>query len=314
MKSKGLIILIIVLAIVNLGLYVWEPGGDQSLSFNPEKFQISDTSRVENIRFNSTGKDVEISRTSAGWKLNDSFFADKSILSVFLSVMSRVSIRRKLNSNEYEELEKRLPVSGISVIITEGSEISEFEVLGSRNLTQTYFFDKENETAFEVEIPGYSDYLGGIFNLTKDQWRDRRVFSGNWRTIQSIELDYAKEQYTDLKIYFEGDFFKVEGLNEIDSNQVVAYFDQFVNLQANEMISLENYPQFDSLVNTQHFLMMTIDDINLQSSLVLNVYPPIDNGSILLVTANNGNHMVFDRKRLENFFAQPVDFQYQKVN
>ncbi len=313
MKSKGLIVLIIVLVIVNLGLYIWEPG-KQSLSFNPGKFQISDTSSVENIRFFSTGKNIEISRTSSGWKLNDSLAADKSILRVFLSVMSRVSIRRKLNSNEYEELEKRLPESGINVSISQRSEINEFEVLGSRNLTQTYFFDRENESAFEVEIPGYSDYLGGIFNLTKDQWRDRMVFSGNWRTIQSIELDYTKDQYTDLKIYFEGDFFKVEGLNEIDSNQVVAYFDQFINLQANEMIALENYPEFDSLVNTQHFLRITIDDINLQSSLILNVYPPIENGSILLVTANNGNFMVFDRKRLENFFAQPVDFRYQRGN
>jgi hypothetical protein len=313
MKDRGLIVLIIVLAIINLGLYLWEPGS-QSLTFNPQKFQINDTSSVENISFTSNSNEIEISRTSSGWKLNDSLVPDKSILRVFLSVMSRVSIRRILNSNEYEELASRLPVSGINVRIRHDNGTSEFEVLGSRNLTQTYFIGKENNTAYEVEIPGYSDYLGGIFNLTKDQWRDRRVFSGNWRTIQSIELDYAKEQYDDLKIYFEGDFFKVEGLNEIDSNQVVAYFDQFLNLQANEMIALENYPEFDSLVNTPHFLKMTIDDINLPSSLILNVYPPVDNGSILLVTANNGSSMVFDRKRLENFFAQPVDFQYQRAN
>lgn len=309
-KAIRLIIWVFILAAANVLVAFWEPGR-QNLNFDPTAYAVTDTSAYVSMSFTFNAQQNRIERTTNGWELNNRYKVDRNLLRVFQSVMQQIRIKRKLGETELTELTQRLKNDGTRVDLTlnEGKLI--FHILGNEMMTKTYALSEDLSEGFEVEIPGYNDYLGSIFALKTSQWRDRTIFSGNWRTIQSLAIDYSSDKYGDLEIWFEDDFFKVKGVNAIDSNQVVGYFEQFQYLQANEMIEKGAYERYDSLTETTPFLKMKINDIKLEESYEITIFPPLENEKILLVTDNKGNMMVFDENRIQNYFAQPQDFIYQ---
>jgi hypothetical protein len=309
-RSKILLPLIALLLAANLFFWFRDPSR-QSLDFDPMAFAVEDTASLSSITFEKTGLSSLLEKSESGWTVNSEFPVDANLLRVFKSVMTQLRVKRQISDQELQSLVSRIRNEGTEVSITSNDGKLLFTVLGNETKTRTYFITADSETGYEVEIPGYSDYIGGIFNLQPNQWRDRLIFSGNWRTIQSLTIDYTNEQYGDLDIRFEGDFFTVKGVQELDSNQVVGFFDQFSYLQANEIITGTNYPRYDSLKETAPFLTMNIDDIKLPDTYQLKIFPPLEGESVLLVTDNKGEMMVFSENRIQNFFAQPQDFIYQ---
>lgn len=305
-KNIRLIVFIILLLAVNLIFWTWKPDYER-LNYNPERFTILDTASVEKIVL--TGKEGEntLARSGSGWVLNGEYPVDENLKKILLSVLNKVRIKRELSEEEIKEV-KRSQGHETKVNV-EGVDISPFTVKGNANLTKTYFL--EGDAGFEVEIPGYSDYVGGVFQLTRDQWRDRMVFSGNWRSIQELVIDYQGLQLQDLKIDFEGDFFMVEGIQEIDSNRVVEYLDNYLFLQANERISKGRFDRYDSLMKTTPDAVISIDDIKSEQTVRFSIFPPLEGERLRLVVDDQSEMMVFDRRRLELLFATPADFKYE---
>ena len=182
-----------------------------------------------------------------------------------------------------------------------------FQVLGDANATKTYFLVADE--GYQVEIPGYSDYVGAIFQLRKDQWRDRLVINGNWRSIQKLEVDYAGEG-EDLSIRFADAFFEVSLVDALDSNAVINYLNEFEFLRANERISPGRFPRLDSLAQTAPEAIITIDDIKGSEPLQLVIFPAIPGDQFRLVLDPNNLMAVFEEERVRALLRRPADFKY----
>mgnify|MGYP007000382956 len=139
------------------------------------------------------------------------------------------------------------------------------------------------EEVYQVNIPGYQDFLASIYKLKLDQWRNRLVFKGNWRTIQKIEVVYPEKSDKNLVIRFEETFYKVDGLKEIDSSAVVTYLNQFEYLQANERISLGFSSAYDSLSQTVPEMIISISDIKYKLPIEIKIFPELPGQSIRLI-------------------------------
>ena len=108
-------------------------------------------------------------------------------------------------------------------------------------------------------MPGYKDNVVDIFKLHPDQWRDRLMFDGSWRTIQKATLNYTTGDV--MEIAFKDKFFLVNDRQPQDSSAVIDYLNQFQYFEANEMISSGRFPQLDSLKDTKPTALLTIEDI-----------------------------------------------------
>ena len=53
-----------------------------------------------------------------------------------------------------------------------------------------------------VNIPGYESYVAGIFEIPTNDWRDRTIFSTNYRTLQKLEVQYAQFPEYNFSIEF----------------------------------------------------------------------------------------------------------------
>ena len=294
------------LIILNLWLFNLKPAL-VSLNFNPDLFMIRDTTQIEKFQFHSKILDHYFSRQE-GWKINNKFPSDPNLRKMLFTVSKRVKVSRTLTGNEKEQLLKRNEEMGTSVILTVDGDERSYSVVGNANKTKTYFI--ENQEVYQVDIPGYQDFLASIYELKRDQWRDRLVFNGNWRTIQKMEVIYPEKSDKNLLIRFKETFYEVDDLTQIDSSAVVAYLNQFEYMQANERISFGFSPAYDSLAQTPPEVIISLLDIKYKLPREIRIFPQLPGQNIRLIMDQDDELMIFESKRILPYFKSRLDFAF----
>ena len=308
MKIRNIVLLGIslLLIILNLWLFNLKPAL-VSLSFDPDLFMIRDTTQIEKFQFHSKILDHYFSRQE-GWKINNKFPSDPNLRKMLFTVSKRVKVSRALTGNEKEQLLRRNEEMGTSVILTVDGDERSYSVVGNANKTKTYFI--ENQEVYQVDIPGYQDFLASIYELKRDQWRDRLVFNGNWRTIQKMEVIYPEKSDKNLLIRFKETFYEVDDLTQIDSSAVVAYLNQFEYMQANERISFGFSPAYDSLAQTPPEVIISLLDIKYKLPREIRIFPQLPGQNIRLIMDQDDELMVFESKRILPYFKSRTDFAF----
>ena len=308
MRVRNIVLLGIslLLIILNLWLFNLKPAL-VSLSFDPDLFMIRDTTQIEKFQFHSKILDHYFSRQE-GWKINNKFPSDPNLRKMLFTVSKRVKVSRALTGDEKEQLLKRNEEMGTSVTLTVDGDERSYSVVGNANKTKTYFI--ENQEVYQVDIPGYQDFLASIYELKRDQWRDRLVFNGNWRTIQKMEVIYPEKSDKNLLIRFKETFYEVDDLTQIDSSAVVAYLNQFEYMQANERISFGFSPAYDSLAQTPPEVIISLLDIKYKLPREIRIFPQLPGQNIRLIMDQDDELMVFESKRILPYFKSRPDFAF----
>ncbi|MEQ9467326.1 MAG: DUF4340 domain-containing protein [Ekhidna sp.] len=291
-KTTGYIIAIIVLLGANLLLFF---GKETSTTKNAENyFQVEDLERVSRFTFSMNGDSTVIERAGEEWKLNAKYKADEGFVNTLISILERVEAGRTIENWDRETL------GNVEVEFDFNSRYR-FEIGTNATKTKSYFI--ANGEAKEVAVPGYRDNVVDIFLLHPDQWRDRNILDGSWRTIQRLTVE--NKQAEDFEISFNDSFFLVNGTTPTDSSAVVSYLNQFQQFQANEMISEGRFPALDSLSYTEPLAIVTIDDIKYDSPVRLEIFPNLVGQPYHLVRMQTGERMVIDARRVAQILTNP---------
>ncbi len=294
-KNKRLLVVIAGLFILNF-LLLSRGNSSASTDFDERMFSIQDTSSISSVHIG----DVILRRAQDDkqqrWKVGE-YPADPAFVDHLLNVLLRVRVKKPVGT---------MTKGGVPIRI-EGYE--PFDLAWNETKTKTFFV--RDEQGYEVEIPGFTDYLGGIFELEKDQWRDRLVYDGSWRTIQKLTLDYAADDQNDFAIEFEQDFFKISGVQEIDTAVMMNYLNQFEYFQANERISQGRIPAMDSLFQTEPLAELTIDDINQKTPITMIIFPRRPQDGFHLLLDPTGQMIAVDVQRTAQILMKKSDFQYE---
>lgn len=301
-KNQRLGIAAAVLLVINLGFFFLR--GSKVSSTRQPQLAISDTSLINQIKLTQGGQSNVLKRANGSWVVNDEFNTDPSYVRILLAVLRRVEVKRVLGREQLEQLVPRLEQEGVNVQI-EGVDRA-FKVIGNRTFTKTYFIEDDLKTGYEVEIPGYRDYLGGIFQLSKDQWRDRLIFKGNFHTIQEISILAGSERIFQLAL--EGRYFTIKGMSAFDTTALVNYLNGFAYVQANERISKGKFPRYDSLSQTVPSLQLLISDLGRVEPLDMKIFAPLPGERFQLVMIDDSELVVFGQSRLQTWLAENDQF------
>lgn len=310
MKKKNLRLFSIAgfLVIVNLTFFLSSSG-----TFSREKnytIAIADTSAVVSVKLTKGESVNTLQREGEGWTLNQEFGTDPGYTRILLAVMNRMAVKRRLGDTQLEDLKNRVESDAVLVELAEQGR--SFYVLGNRTYTKTYFLEPNLKVGYEVEIPGYRDFVGGIFQLTTDQWRDRLIFRGNFRTIDRIQV--KRNEQTVFNAGLKDSYFQIDGLAAYDTLAFVNFLNGFNYLQANERISSGKYPQYDSLRNTADKSQLIIHDLGLAEPLVLDIYPALPGENFQLTVVNDKDMTVIASSRIQNWLKKPADFSLKTAD
>ncbi len=291
--SLKYIILIVILLVANLWLFFAD--SFQSTTDRANYFNAQDMESVSMIKFEVDGQEVKLRRSAQGWTLNDSYKADQGFVNTLISVLERAEVGRTIENWSQE-------VMGEVEVEFDFNSRYRFQFASNATQTKSYFIT--NGIAKEVAVPGYRDNVVDLFDLHPDQWRDRLVFDGSWRTIQKVQVDYSNGSPS-FEIKFEDKFFLVNGKQPNDSTEVINYLNQFEYFQANEMMSNGRFPEFDSLSATQPIAIITLDDIKSEEQTVLTIFPQLNGQRYHLMVKNGEQKMVVDAGRVGVMLRKP---------
>lgn len=302
-QNSILLIAIVLLVAANGFLFLDEPSYDQ-VRFDRNQFTIADTSAIQNVGLISSEMELSMSRQTQ-WKVNGAAKSDQDIRRMLFTLMNRIRIANKPG----ESVSSAILANQNKVEVSFGGIIPDFSVVSNQARTKTYFVS--NQEVFEMEVPGYKDYIASIFQLQADQWIDRSMINANWRTIQQLSIGYLISPENDFEIVFDKQFFMIDGIASLDSNRVVQFLNEFEALKANERISEGRFPKLDSLAQTKPDLIIKIEDINFDSMLQFNFYPNLPGTQYQLITNQAGDRYILDSRRAKVFYRKRQDFIYK---
>jgi len=264
---------------------------------------VTDTAFVEKIEITSGAQKLSLKKGSNGWTINEKFKVDPSIRKFLLGVVKIVRVKREVGKIQLEEV-KGWMESGRSVTISlaDGNDI-QFDACGNPSKTESYIRMKDSNQIYVVELPGYPNYVTGIFEFTENQWRDRLLFSSDWRTIQSLSIDYADQGIDDVTIAFDKTTLKVNGSDATDTIALEAYIQQFEAFFTNEYISPGQIDLYDSLMQTSPVATITLKDIDVSKNTVLEFFGEPAESQYLLLRDHLGNYSVCESARAKKLLA-----------
>lgn len=291
-KSTKYIVAIALLLVANFWLFF--SGRGDGIKSSVKYFDTEDLEGVSAFKFSNATDTIQISMTGEGWMLNDEYLADQGFVNTLISILKRVEVGSTIENWDRESL-------GSVEVEFDFNSRYRFQYSSNPNKTRSYFVSENG--VVEVSVPGYRDNVIDIFMLHPDQWRDRTILDGSWRTIQNVTVE--NERGDDFQISFDEKFFLVDGNQPVDSSSVIGYLNQFQRFQANEMISPSRFEEMDSIAGTRAFARILIDDIKYETPIRLEIFPSKPNQSYHLVKDQDGQRMVIDARRVRQILTNP---------
>ncbi len=307
MRRRNQILLLLVAMLLAANLLVLLVDGKSSGKVSADYFDFPDTTAIESVRFTRNDASFFLVKEDDSWQLNETYAIDADFRNILMAVFSRVKVQKRVAGSAKAELLSRLEAEGTFVNLNGGNVA--FWVLGNPTRTQTYFVSEDEADVCVVGIPGYNDFVGGIFQLTEMQWRDRTLFAGSIRTIQRINIDYLEGN--DLDITYNGDFFNVNDVQPLDTAFLEDYFAQFRKYQANERLPTGRFARYDSLAQTTPMAIITIEDLTRSAPWEFRVFPTLPRDNFHLSIAGQEEMVVVDRRRMQQLLREPSDFEFK---
>ncbi|MCX2742636.1 hypothetical protein OO013_02100 [Mangrovivirga sp. M17] len=265
------IVAVLVLTIVLL------PGitdSGKNLEVSENIFAVSDTSGIDMIVLNSGKGEIIIKNRSGEWYAGNTEI-DDALRQVLLAVINKVNVKRQIPDSQAEEAMKQLQENGIQVSVFKGdNKVKEFIAGGNENRTISYMAQPDYSEIYIVNIPGYQDYVTGIFGLDRLAWKSKAFYKGDPRTLKSFAI-INNEGDTAVKIKGSGVYFSVKDLNgKLDSTRMDQYLGALFNLRVDTHLNPENYPEYASFIeNNNPAFSYIIDDISYESPRIIDFYP-----------------------------------------
>ncbi|MFN8888829.1 MAG: DUF4340 domain-containing protein, partial [Cyclobacteriaceae bacterium] len=182
-------------------------------------------------------------------------------VTVFFASLLQVESKRELTGTFRDSIQQRLKQTGIQVKLWEGDVIvKEMTVVGNEQKTETYF-QLPGEEPYFVTIPGYRVYVASIFELTANEWRDKRIFNFNWQNFKSLKSHLPADSAQDFTVSLGDGLFGIEEVAVTDTTKLSQYLESVFNLRADRFLTAEEIQQEDSLLAAKPILVLTIQDI-----------------------------------------------------
>lgn len=284
-KNRNLYLLISLIALSLITAFVLIWNSSDSADIDKSLFKIAADNKVDKIQFESAKGKVELTFNGSKWLVNNQQEADAQMVTVFFASLLQSEPKRELTGAFRDSIQQRMKQTGIQVKLWEGDVlVKEMTVVGNEPKTETYF-QLPGEQPYFVTIPGYRVYVASIFELTANEWRDKRIFNFNWQNFKSLKSHLPADSAQDFTVTLANGLFGIEEVAVTDTTKLSQYLESIFNLRADRFLTSEEIQQNDSLLGTKPVATLTIQDIA-KHQIQLSVFGNSKNSAGILATLN----------------------------
>lgn len=255
-KNILLSISLVILVAACFGVYYFNQNGRPDVDV--AMFRTEDFTAVDRVVMEGPQGRVELKTTGGRWRVNDEFLADRNLIDVLFATLQQAEPRRPVATRFRDSVSQQLEKRGTRVELYEGNqEVKTFLAGGNDSRTEAYFQEPGSDTPYIMTIPGYRVYVSGIFELTRQGWRDRYVFGFNWMNFRELQASFPAEPESDFRVVRENNVVSIDGLPEADTTRLNDFLDAVSLLVADEF--RENAPE--SINASQPIMRIVVKDI-----------------------------------------------------
>ncbi|MEN7548231.1 hypothetical protein AAG747_09940 [Rapidithrix thailandica] len=300
MTSKIKILIIInILLLAGVFLSLIQTEEQSSVQVEGQLFVVNDTAHIQRIEVGTH----ELTRQGdQNWKLNGRYTVAPQAIQTLLTVMQNMEVKRPVTEENISGVNQEFNKKGINV-----------KVFGAEGVMKRYslYGDSVNtyakvpgEAPYLVYVPGYFINLDKLYRINEREWRDKRVLYTTFRTMKNLQVDYPVSPDKSFQIAFDSSFYKVSGVQKLDSAAVYNYISMFGNLAANDY--LENTSLRDSLAKQVPFCVITMKDLYEKRNNTVRFYPGPQ--VVYGLSENTKEVVLFDPRRIQTAFVSREAF------
>lgn len=224
-------------------------------------FRVADFTQIDKVVFTRQRDTVELKFDGTRWSVNN-HLADRRMIDVLFATLQQAQPKRPVAESIRDSINNELEKDGSLVSLFAGEEIEkEFFAGGNSTKTQTYFKNKDEEKSYVVVIPGYRVYAGGVFELDETDWKDKYVFSFNWRNFQSLTSTIPNSK-SDFEIAMGKIYYEVKGVPSVDTTKLNDFLDAVSLLTVDQYVKNEKNSEYDSLLATPPIMRIDVSDVS----------------------------------------------------
>jgi len=298
MQKKRNIQLLISLGVVVITtivlFFVLNKSSEQTVDVN--LFRVSDFTQIDKVILTKQGKQIELKFDGTRWNVNNQL-ADRRMIDVLFATLQQAQPKHPVAESIQDSLNIALSKEGSLVSLCIGDDVQKkFFVGGNAAKTQTYFKSEEDDQSYVMVIPGYRVYTGGVFELEESDWKDKYVFSFNWRNFQSLKSTSVKNPKSDFEIVMGKAYYEVKDVASVDTTKLNDFLDAVSLLTVDQYVKNELVSEYDSVLSSQPILEMQVSDVS-GKTYALALYE-MDDKMLVLGSIQGVQLAFFDRRKL----------------
>jgi hypothetical protein len=269
MKKILIVILLITIAVIAF----YKSNNKTPIQKELNNFAIEDTSSITKVffadRFDNT---VTLKKLNGQWLVDDKYTVRADAIEYLLKTMKTIEVKHPVSNSMHDKIIKNISVNAVKVeIFTYDNEqaFKTYYVGGeTKDMIGSYMIMENSSRAFAVYIPGFNGFLAPRYNIdgavvNVDLWRNRNIFNFKAEEIKSVSVKNNDNDKESFSIYAEkGEYFFTRNniTKRIPLKNGKQYFDLFDNVNCEGFMN--NFSKKDSIFNSQPFHIITIEDIN----------------------------------------------------
>lgn len=301
-RNRNLLISLIVLLTITIGY--WVSTQFKNSAADADLFQVEDLTLIDRVTFEKGDQQIELRFDGIRWKIDEEQ-ADQGLVDVLFATLKQAKPLRPVARTLQDTVQSFLRSDGIKVSLFAETKTELTFLAGGNSRKSQSYFQKENDPAYIMTIPGYRVYVSGIFELDKFGWKDKHVFQLNWRNFQGLESRSSGSSKDDFDVKFMDGFFSIDGMAAVDTTKLNDYLDAVSLLTVDEYAL--NQKMTDSLLNLPPVLRILVSDVAGKEHTLELYYSPSATGTITGII-NSTQLAFFNRKRLEPILKKRAYF------
>jgi len=309
MQEKRNITLLIALVISSLVLIlvIYLSTRENFSAVDKQLFQVEDQTEIDKVVIKpAQGEKVELGFEGGRWRVNNTYDADPQMIKILFATLLQTEPRREVAVPIQDSISNHIRATGHAVELYTGDNVvKHFWVGGNDRKTETWF-QLIDDVPYIVQVPGYRLYIASVFELTANEWRDKRIFNFNWQNFKSLETRFSQSNQ-DFTISFVNQLFVINEVEVADTTKLSTYLESVFNLQADQFLSVSG--KYDSLLTTTPVYSISIKDIA-NREYKLEVFPQLKGEQVILGRVNAELPALFNPIQIAPIARKRSYFEY----
>lgn len=282
MKKNRLAIILTSLLIVIAAVLLWNNRYLSTLRGDAYDFTVRDTASVTRLFFaDKSGNQVLLSRTAEGWKVNEKYDAQPTMVNNILYTLDKMRIKMPVSLASHDNVITRMAGTNTKVeiyqIVPRINLFNKIKLFPHEKLTKVFFIGdvtqdnngtyvlKEGaDKAYIVHLHGFRGFISSRFSANQEDWRDHKIISENINNIASLKLEFNNDPGNSFLLNTNGDYqYEMKHLNDgsnvdIDTIRVLNLLTSFSDVRFEAFLSDISQERRDSIINSPYLERLTL--------------------------------------------------------